>query len=389
MEEAPRLILIPMKHTLIRAILKNPLIRIASAFNLTDFFLDLYWSGKNKSFWDGVSRTGTIAKPASIWLEATMRCNLNCRMCHQHERRKNTKSELSLSEIKSIVDQAKAHSIGLIEMTGGELFIRKDIIDILTYIDANKISTKMNNNGTLITPEHGVELKKLNFLQSLSFSIDGPENVHNEIRGNSRAFQKAISAFKDLGPTRFLKNIAFVIMPDNSRYIEDMFKLSRELKADRLQFMPEMFASQSAVDFSKKALNMTEGDDIFVEIKNAPTDSSYVTKMKDALKSIYRLRRKYRTFAVIYPKIAYKIPDQFFSGNYSRRLVCKCFNTLIVAVNGDVYICPFIHKKVGNIKEQSIGEIWNNEKMTSLRKTILKSPTLLPVCHNCCSAEAL
>jgi radical SAM protein with 4Fe4S-binding SPASM domain len=111
--------------------------------------------------------------------------------------------------------------------------------------------------------------------------------------------------------------------------------------------------------------------------------------MKKAIKSIYRLRRKYRLFAVIYPKIAYKIPDQFFKGNYSKRLVCKNFNTLVIAVNGDVNICPFINKKVGNIKEQSIAEIWNNDKMVSLRKTILKSPTLLPICQTCCSAEAL
>ena len=378
-----------MNHTLFRYILKNPLIKLAVAFNLTDFFLDMYWGGKKILYWDNVTKTGLIPRPSSIWLEATMRCNLNCRMCHQHERRRTTKTELSLDEIKSIVDQAKSHSIGLIEMTGGELFIRKDIVDILAYIDNKKIFTKMNNNGTLITPEHGAELKKLNFLESLSFSIDGPEAVHNEIRGNPRAFQKAVQAFKMLGKTRFLKNLAFVVMPDNALHVEYMFKLSRELKADRLQFMPEMFASQSDVAISKKALNMGGGDDIFMEIKDAPTDASYAMKMKDSLTSIYRLRRKYWTFAVIYPKIAYKIPDQFFSGNYSKRLVCKCFNTLIVAVNGDVHICPFIHKKVGNIKEQSIAEIWNNDKMTAIRKTILKSATLLPVCHTCCSVEAL
>ena len=378
-----------MNQKLVRFILKNPLVKIAIAWNLTDFFLDLYWSGKKTAYWDGIAKTGIIPHPSSMWLEATMRCNLNCRMCHQKDLRRIKQTELTLDEIKSITDQAKKHAIDLIELTGGELFIRKDIIDILKYIDEKKIYTKLNNNGTLITPEHMTELKKFRFLESLVFSIDGPEQVHNEIRGNRLAFQKAVKAFKDLGKTAFLKNISFVLMPDNSQYLEDMFKLSRDLKADRLQFMPEMFVSQNEIDFSKKALSMQDGEDVFMEIKNTPLDASYPDKMKNAIQSIYALRRKYLIFAVIYPKIAYKIPDQFFTGKYTKRLVCKCFSKLIIGVNGDVYVCPFIHKKVGNIKEQTIAEIWNNETMITLRKIIAKSPTLLPICHNCCSAEAL
>ncbi len=378
-----------MKQNVIRYILKNPLVKIAVAFNLTDFFLDLYWSGKKTKYWDGVSRTGLIPRPSSIWLEGTMRCNLNCCMCHQRERRKITRTELSLYEIKSIVDQAKRYSIDLIEMTGGELFIRSDIIDILKYIDGKKIYTKLNTNGTLITPQHIVELKQLSFFESLAFSIDGPEHVHNVIRGNPHTFQKAIGAFRAMGKTRFLKNIAFVLMPENNQYIEDMFKLARDLKADRLQFMPEMFAPQNAVDASKEALSLNDGDDVFMEIKDRPEEPRYVDTMKNAIKTIYKLRRIYRIFAVIYPKIAYKIPDQYFKGIYSKRLVCKNFNTLVIAVNGDVHICPFINKKVGNIKTQTIAEIWNNEKMASLRKTILKNRTLLPICQTCCSVEAL
>ncbi|MGB7568241.1 MAG: radical SAM protein, partial [Chitinivibrionales bacterium] len=340
-------------------------------------------------YWEGVAQSGIIPHPSSMWLEATMRCNLHCRMCHQKDLRRIAQKELTLDEIKFVTDQAKKHSIDLIELTGGELFIRRDIIDILKYIDEKKIYTKLNNNGTLITSEHMAELKKLRFLESIAFSIDGPEQVHNEIRGNPKAFQKAVSAFKDLGKTAFLKNISFVLMPDNSQYLEDMFKLSRDLKADRLQFMPEMFVSQNEINITKKALAMHHGDDVFMEIKNTPIDPSYSDKMKNAIKSIYALRRKYGVFAVIYPKIAYKIPDQFFAGKYTKRLVCKCFSKLIIGVNGDVYVCPFIHKKVGSIKEQTIAEIWNNDSMITLRKIIAKSPTLLPICHNCCSAEEL
>jgi radical SAM protein with 4Fe4S-binding SPASM domain len=378
-----------MNQKIVRGILKNPLVKLAIAWNLTDFFLDMYWRGKNAVYWEGIAQTGKIPHPSSMWLEVTMRCNLNCRMCHQKDLRRVKQTELTLEEINSITDQARKHSIDLIELTGGELFIRKDIIDILKYINKNKIYTKLNNNGTLINSEHMTEMKKLHYLESLVFSIDGPEQIHNEIRGNPKAFQKATDAFRLLGKTTFLKNISFVLMPDNSQYLEDMFKLSRDLKADRLQFMPEMFVSQKEIDATKKTLVMKDGDEIFMEIKNTPIDSSYPEQMKNAIKAIYNLRKKYGLFAVIYPKISYKIPDQFFTGKYSKRLVCKCFSKLIVGVNGDVYICPFIHKKVGNIKEQSIADIWNNEEMIRLRKTIAQSPTLLPICHNCCSAEAL
>ena len=269
-------------------------------------------------------------------------------------------------------------------MTGGELFVRKDMLDCIRAIDSRGISLKFNTNGTLLGEREIAGLKPLRSLQSIAFSIDGPAEVHNTIRANTHAFEKAIAAIRSFGPTHFLKNVTFVVMPDNIKYIPFMFELCAGLGIDRLSFLPEMYSTPQEIAATRVALGMQE-EKIYVEEKEHVTDPSYADRMAGAFRDIAKLRRKYGVFAFVYPPIAYFNAPEFLGRRFSKRLVCKYFRSLTIAVNGDVYLCPFIHCKAGNIRQQPFAEIWNNEIMRGLRKKILGSPTMVPVCHSCCS----
>lgn len=58
---------------------------------------------------------------------------------------------------------------------------------------------------------------------------------------------------------------------------------------------------------------------------------------------------------------------------------------ITIRYNGDVVACCYDTTStyvLGNIKESSIKEIWNNERYRALRKSI-KSKNYLPLCNNC------
>ena len=104
-------------------------------------------------------------------LELTYRCNLNCRHCY------NTpafQQELSTEEWKNAMDQLA--DMGCIDLafTGGEVFVRKDFMELLEYACKKEFSIRLKTNGTLITKEIARQLSQAKpYLVDVEISMYG------------------------------------------------------------------------------------------------------------------------------------------------------------------------------------------------------------------------
>jgi len=93
----------------------------------------------------------------SFDLEITARCNLNCRHCYVNlpaGDREARQKELSLSEIKRIVDEAVSLGALWCLITGGEPLLRKDFFDIYLYLKKKGLLISVFTNAVLLTEEH-------------------------------------------------------------------------------------------------------------------------------------------------------------------------------------------------------------------------------------------
>jgi len=77
----------------------------------------------------------------SLRISITQKCNLKCPYCHK-EGQLDSEKELSLEEIKRIAKVANEIGIRKIKITGGEPFLRNDIVDIVKIIKNNDFKTK-------------------------------------------------------------------------------------------------------------------------------------------------------------------------------------------------------------------------------------------------------
>ena len=96
-------------------------------------------------------------------LEITARCNNNCRHCYINlpaQDKKAKSQELTLEEIKNIVDQAVELGAMWCLITGGEPFLREDFTDIYLYLKRKGLLVSVFTNATLITEEHTLFFKK-------------------------------------------------------------------------------------------------------------------------------------------------------------------------------------------------------------------------------------
>lgn len=93
--------------------------------------------------------------PVGGTLEITERCNLACLMCYINRpagSREAIAQELSLPQIRGVLDQlAQAGCLSLL-LTGGEPLLRADFCDIWRYAKQKGILVSLFTNGTLLTP---------------------------------------------------------------------------------------------------------------------------------------------------------------------------------------------------------------------------------------------
>ena len=101
-----------------------------------------------------VARGGQRA-PLNATIELTLRCPLTCAHCYNnlpmadHQARL---AELSYEEHCRILDEITEAGCFWLLYTGGEIFARKDFLDIYTYAKQKGLLITLFTNGTLITP---------------------------------------------------------------------------------------------------------------------------------------------------------------------------------------------------------------------------------------------
>jgi len=162
-------------------------------------------------------------------IDLTYRCNNNCRHCWLWipENSPEKEKELSLEEIKRIVDEARSMGCQKWILSGGEPMLREDFSEIFDYITRNSIGYSINTNGTLITPRIARLMKRKGRKWVALYGATA--DVHDHITRNPGSFDavmRGISCLKEAGAA-FVAQI--IPMKDNYHQFEDMKKLAQTL----------------------------------------------------------------------------------------------------------------------------------------------------------------
>ena len=120
-----------------------------------------------------------------LFWECTLTCNAKCKHCGSSAENKKYDGELSTEEIKNafkqIANDMDSSKI-LINVTGGEPLVRKDLFEVMKYASKELgFHLGMTTNGMLLTDENILKLKKAN-METISISIDGLRETHDRFR---------------------------------------------------------------------------------------------------------------------------------------------------------------------------------------------------------------
>lgn len=152
--------------------------------------------------------------PFLMLFDPTSACNMKCKGCWSAEY--GHKSNLSLVEMRSIIDQGTKLGTHVYMLTGGEPLVRKK--DVLTLCRENPNCFFLAyTNATLIDEQFCRDMKEVGNL-SLAVSIEGSEES-NDFRRGEGAYARSIAAMDMLKKNGLLFGISVCYTSKNIPYV--------------------------------------------------------------------------------------------------------------------------------------------------------------------------
>jgi radical SAM protein with 4Fe4S-binding SPASM domain len=233
------------------------------------------------------------------------------------------------------------NGIGTIYFTGGEPLLHTNLLEYIKKAVSCNLRVLILSNGTLINKAKADELQQAG-ADVVQVSLDGLEETHDSIRGVG-VFKKATQALNNLHRAGLETAVMNTLSKLNYNEIEGLIKHCIAHKVTR---------------FSMGRLVIT-GDG-----KNLSDEVLTPQELKDFFKKLKKLKRKYRK------KIEFAIHDPIWTTFIGEKNTHGCsvgLNGISIIHNGDIMPCRRMDLAIGNIRENSLLEIWHSEYLQKFR----------------------
>ncbi|MBA7621854.1 PqqA peptide cyclase [subsurface metagenome] len=299
-----------------------------------------------------------IPPPYLISYAITRKCNLKCKHCYSEATEGPAPDELSTEESKILLDDIANWGIKLLIFDGGEPLYRDDFFDIAKHGSTKGLRVVIGSNGTLIDTDIAKRLKSSGIM-AVQISIDGAEaQTHDWFRGEEGAFNKALegaNACREVGlPFQFGMTIRRGTLDE----IPDMLKLAVDSGAIAAEFFDLVQVPRVKKEIPDEVLIPDERKEVMEWLAEAQKDCPIIIRVPGCPMYTLILQDK-------------NIQPKHFPANLLKRIPyygrgCAAGTTngyLTILPNGDVIPCMLLQIKLGNIRVESITQIWDNSQI--------------------------
>lgn len=288
--------------------------------------------------------------PISIAIEPTTACNLGCPECPSGLKQFSRQTgNLRQDFFRKCIDQFSKHTTYLTFYFQGEPYINPNFLDMVRYSVDQGMYVSTSTNAHFLSPEAARKTIESG-LHRIIISIDGTtQEVYEQYRVNG-SLDKVIEGTKNLVEAKREKNAAlphiifqFLVVKPNEHQIEDIKELAKELGVEEVRFK------------TAQVYDYKNGNPLIPENEKY----SRYKRLKDGT---YRLKNELV--------------------NHCWRLWSGC----VITWDGAVVPCCFdkdADHKMGQLKNESFANIWQNENYQNFRSSLLKSRQSIDICANC------
>ncbi len=334
--------------------------------------------------------------PRRVSFTLTNSCNLRCQMCGQWSQegyiRANPaqcRNSLGLKDWKRLVDEVAAHQVDWLLLRGGEPFLFPGILELIEYIRGKGIFLLIDTNATVLD-RYAADLVRIGGMH-ITVSVDGPEPIHDQVRGVPGCFQRiesgmaALRRAEESSGTRLSVSICFTISPYSYRGLGQMPEVARRLGIEAVSTVPyywipevlglayeqELKENFNCAAFSWRGFHHeTSGIDCQEFLRQY---REYQAGLGDGVRNDPYLALSEEEFETWFtsPTAPVRTPR------------CSNIESLIdIQPAGDANFCvDFPDYSFGNVQDATLAELWNSPAAERFREYRRQKP--LGACHRC------
>ena len=340
-----------------------------------------------------------FSAPEWLVLGVNNACNLHCRMCDVGTAARETNfarnllgsrpMNMPMELMERVVNQtAEFFPSTRIGFAFTEPLIYPHLVQSVAMAHDKGLHTAVTTNGFTLEP--AAEPLARAGLDQLFLSLDGPPEIHDEIRGRQGSFHQAAAGVERLlaCQPRPAISVFAVITPWNVGHLVEFVEIFKKWPLESLGFMHPNFTTPEVADAHNARFASTypattsnlgpfdptevDLDILLSELEDIETrEWPFPVSTSPVLTTRPQLERFYLR------------PQEFIGtscSDVSRTMMIKSDGSVIPA-HGRCY-----ELTVGDLNSQTLPEIWNSSVMVRFRKTLAGEGGLLPACSRCCSA---
>jgi len=281
----------------------------------------------------------------------TYKCSSRCKMCNVWkryiEKPHMAKEELEIEEIHRIFKGFG--KLLWVSLTGGEPFLRDDLVDIVQFvrdhcqikilnITTNGFNSKLIENRVRDIAEVKVPLTFINV------SLDGPRDIHENVRGIKGIYDKTIKTLERLRTLcsiygNLLIGLEYTITPFNAGCLK---LLVQELKEANLSWLVEnltvtMYHQGNL--YNNLDLNLKQ------QLNNDAFKCKSLKDINDVLNVIHT-----KSPSALVMRTYLKYARKYILDGRAPLLCVALRNSLFLDPYGNVYPCIILEHKIGNLR---------------------------------------
>lgn len=353
---------------------------------------------------------GYAAPPHTVCISVNNSCFMRCSMCDvgQANRNKGDNSperffhsrvtggegsrELPMPAIKQLVDELAPHNT-VVRANFLEPLLRQDITDLADYTVGKGLDFYIITNGYLL-PKKASDLVRCG-TRSIRVSLDGPRQVHDQIRGVPSSFDRAVEGIQIALAERRRRGVDYPLIGacytiSNTNY-DRILDFYREL--DQLGIADKIYVAFNFLKYNteQEAAEQTEVLHNGFRLTESSMEATDVEGINADVvwEQICSLHKEFPQDKYKYhfnPRLDHNELKQWFDSKTYLHPGTPCLAPWSIAqvfYNGDVGIngrC--VSPTFGNILEQPFRDIWNSETALNFRRGLKKNPDM-PACNRC------
>jgi MoaA/NifB/PqqE/SkfB family radical SAM enzyme len=331
------------------------------------------------------SRLGYALPCRNVVFELTYNCNLKCRMCSYRNEINHTPehmgdfSALETEESLNLLEDFPRGSN--VTFTGGEIFTKKGVLQLIeAAAKLHKLS--LATNGTLLSDDIAEKLVGWG-IKLIGLSLDGPPDIHNEIRGCNRAYDRMLEAIHNLNRHKKRAGVKYprlslngVILENNFSSLYKNLELASTLNIDTCTF--QIYDPSWCRSGWRLNQEIPVKEDLVERVKPIKR-KLLLLELEKLVNTAGKLNIDFKFVPQLtLEEIADYYDNKFDLTNWR---CLQAWSTMRISPYGDVFPC--INFNIGNIRVNKPATLWNNHNYRSFRKALARAG-LFEICTGCC-----